>query len=542
MLDFLSAHKTIVLVINVIGLWLSFLVSRQKTKERTNKIFVLMFFLMFFWVNFAYLARLFGQENIQLSELSLRIAWFVTPIFFVSLYLFVIALFKKEKENKNLTSIVIFLGVASSIFTGFTNLIIRGIAFTGVDLAIIYGEGMIPFLGIISFLIFSTLYPLFKNYFNSSRAMREKVQYFLIGIFIFYVGNIVFNIALPLIFNVVELYYFGDYSSIFLLGFTAYAIVEKKLFGIKIALTALLVAVISFLVAVDMVVLTTDLTSRLFKGLLLVTFLYFGYLLIKSVTKEIEYSERLQVAYRDLQKLDKAKSEFISIASHQLRTPLSAIKGYVSMLSEGTYGKLPENTKKPLNNIYKVNERLIKLVNNLLNLSRIEAGKIEPKFNKTSLEEIINEAIYGLERQAKKKNIYVKFNKPQKSLPDILIDRDKMMEVLTNLIDNAIKYTTRGGIILDLKINKVENKKNAVIKIVDTGSGMTEQEISKIFNSFSRGMAGTKLYTEGVGLGLYIAKKFMDLHGGNIKAESGGVGYGSTFTVTIPFKSKNEMK
>ncbi|MFH1643517.1 MAG: ATP-binding protein [Patescibacteria group bacterium] len=536
MIDFLSAHKTIVLIINLVGLWLSFLVNGQEKKEKINKIFVLMFLLMAFWVDFAYLARLFGGANIELSELSLRIAWFVTPPFFVSLYLFVIALFQKEKEYKNLTIIVLLLGIASSILTGFTDLIISDVEFVGENLSIIYGEGMIPFLGIVFFLIYATLQPLFKNYFSSSIIIKQKVQYFLIGIFIFYVGNIVFNIALPLFFNTVNLYYFGDYSAIFLLGFTAYAIVEKKLFGIKIALTALLVALISFLVAIDIAVLTTDLTARIFKSLLLMLFLYFGYLLIKSVTKEIEYRERLQKAYKDLQKLDKAKSEFISIASHQLRTPLSAIKGYVSMLSEGTYGDLPEKTEKPLNNVYKANERLIKLVNNLLNLSRIESGKIELKFDKYSLEEIIEETIDSLKKPVQKKNLYIKFEKPKKSLPKIFMDKSKMVEILTNLIDNAIKYTTEGGITITLKSEKIKEMESAVIKITDTGSGMSQDEISKIFKSFSRGMAGTKLYTEGVGLGLYIAKKFVQMHKGDIKAESKGRNKGSTFTIILPLK------
>jgi len=536
MIDLLSAHKAIVLVINLVGLWLSLLVHRQKVKEKTNKVFVLMFLLMFFWVNFAYLARLFGQEQLQLSELSLRIAWFVTPLFFVALYLFVIALFQKEQEYRGLTRIVLSLGIVSSIITGFTSLIIEGITFVDGGLAIIYGKGMVPFLGIVSFLIYATLHPLFKNYFDSSTTIKRKVQYFLIGIFIFYVGNIVFNIALPLIFNVVRFYYFGDYSAIFLLGFTAYAIVKRRLFGIRVALTALLVALIAFLVIVDIAVLTTDLTTRLFKSLLLVIFLYFGYLLIQSVLREISYRERLQRVNKELKKLDQAKSEFISIASHQLRTPLSVVKGYVSMLSEGTYGSLPPRTQQPVDNIYRSNERLIKLVNDLLSLSRIESGKIEIKLAKASLEEIISNLVEGLRNQANKKNIYLEFRKPEVPLPNIMIDESKIKEVISNIIDNAIKYTDQGGVTITLSRQKTAKQKKAIIEIKDTGLGMSKREISKIFKSFSRGTAGKKLYTAGAGLGLYIAKKFANMHGGDIKAVSEGKSKGSTFYIQLPIK------
>ncbi len=536
MIDFLFAHKAIVLIINLVGLWLSALVYGQKIKEKTNKVFVLMFVLMFFWVNFAYLARMFGQEQVHLSELCLKIAWFVTPLFFVSLYLFVITLFQKEQVYRGLTRLVFLLGIASSIITGFTSLIIEGITFADGDLAIIYGKGMVPFLGIVSFLIYATLYPLFKNYFNSSTTIKRKLQYVLIGIFIFYVGNIVFNIALPLIFNVVRLYYFGDYSAIFLLAFTAYAIVKQELFGIKVVLTALLVGLIALLTIVDILFLTNEILAQLFKSLLLVAFLYFGYLLIQSVIREIHYRERLQKANKELKKLDRAKSEFISIASHQLRTPLGVVKGYVSMLSEGTYGNLPPRTQKPIRNVYRANERLIKLVNDLLSLSRIESGKIEIKLEKASLQKIISNLVEGLKTQADSKNIYLRFDKPKVSLPNISIDEAKIKEIISNLIDNAIKYTTNGGITVTLKKQKLKKQEKAIIEIKDTGLGMTKKEMSKIFESFSRGTAGVKLYAGGAGLGLYIAKKFANMHGGNIKAISEGKGKGSTFYIELPIK------
>ena len=137
-----------------------------------------------------------------------------------------------------------------------------------------------------------------------------------------------------------------------------------------------------------------------------------------------------------------------------------------------------------------------------------------------------------IEIEAKKKNLYLNFEKPKISLPKILIDRGRIKEVLSNLIDNAIKYTQKGGITIRLEI---ANGRLQIV-IADTGEGLTKEEISKLFESFSRGEAGTKFWTEGAGLGFYLARKFVDLHKGKIWAESEGKGNGSTFYIELPIK------
>jgi len=256
---------------------------------------------------------------------------------------------------------------------------------------------------------------------------------------------------------------------------------------------------------------------------------------VKGFSKKLEIkikeaTRELRETYEKLKKLDKAKSEFISIASHQLRTPLTAIKGYIAMLLEGSYGQLPQNSKHPMENVYKSNERLIRLVNNLLNVSRIEAGKMGLTLEKSSLESIILSVIEELEIEAKKKNIYLKFKKPEKTLTEILIDKDKIRQVILNIIDNAIKYTNQGGITINLE----SQLSKLVISVSDTGEGMTKEELASIFETFSRGTAGTLLHTEGAGLGLYIARKFLEMHKGRIWAKSLGKGKGSIFYVELP--------
>ena len=254
--------------------------------------------------------------------------------------------------------------------------------------------------------------------------------------------------------------------------------------------------------------------------------------LVGRIHSERETWEKLRVAYEELKKLDVAKSEFISIASHQLRTPLTAIKGYISMILEKLYGKPPEKMEKPLENIYLSNERLIKLVNDLLNVSRIEAGRMEMKPEKLSIESIITSITEELKNAAKEKGLYLKWEKPKKPLPKIAIDREKIRQVIMNVVDNAIRYTEKGGVTIKCKAQNEKCK----IEISDTGTGLTKYELSKMFESFSRGAAGTRLYTEGVGLGLYIARRLIELHHGKIWAESKGKGKGSTFYIELPIK------
>ncbi len=202
------------------------------------------------------------------------------------------------------------------------------------------------------------------------------------------------------------------------------------------------------------------------------------------------------------------------------------------MITEGTYGKVPKQARGKLENVALSNERLIKLVNDLLSVSRIETGKIELDPKKEDLERVVSQIIDELKINAERKGLYLEFKKPKKKLPEIMLDEGKLRQVILNLIDNAIKYTREGGITVTLE--KSENNKNVMIKMVDTGEGMDEEELSKVFRSFSRGQAGNQLSTEGAGLGLFIARKFIKMHNGKVWAESEGKKKGSQFYIQLP--------
>jgi len=238
----------------------------------------------------------------------------------------------------------------------------------------------------------------------------------------------------------------------------------------------------------------------------------------------------LKKANQELKKLDAAKSEFISIASHQLRTPLTVIKGYISMMLEGNFGALTPEGRDSLDKVYDSNERLIQLVENLLNISRIESGRLQFDYEIMGLEEIIDSVIDELSGNIKKKSLKLNYKKPAKPLPKIRIDDEKIRQVVMNLVDNAIKYTKKGSITVNFE---VVNKKIRFC-VSDSGIGISQEYLPNLFQKFSRGQGTSVIHTEGTGLGLYVAREMVEAHKGKIWAESAGEGMGSKFCFEIP--------
>lgn len=250
-----------------------------------------------------------------------------------------------------------------------------------------------------------------------------------------------------------------------------------------------------------------------------------------KLKKEVKKATaQMRSANEKLKKLDSAKSEFISIASHQLRTPLTIIKGYISMLLEGSFGRLNEKEKEPLTKVYESNERLIQLVEDLLDISRIESGRLQFNFKEMRLEEITDSVVEELTNSAKSKGLDLIYKKPAQPLPKVKIDEEKIRQVVINLIDNAIKYTGRGSVAVSM--DKIDG--GVYFCVADTGAGISEEDLPALFKKFSRGKATSLIDANGVGLGLYVGKMMIEAHHGKIWAESGGRDKGAKFCFTLP--------
>ena len=524
-------NRVFIFLIITSEVWLGLWVYLSNHKKKINQLFCLFTIFNLLWIIFTYLSDISEIPNqIHQAVLFRNLSFAAGFLFFIATYFFAKFFPFKTKGNLLVDSIVLVIGMGFFLISVFTNLIVKNVRPESWGNSPIFGAGAIWGYTAIIFLTLLILTMLLQKYFKLPEKQKLKTQYFLTGVIIFAIGNFIFNVILVSRWKNFPYYYLGNYSAIFLIVFTAYAIIKRQLFNIKIVLTELLVGVIGIILLVQAFTAPNFIWKTL-NGIISILFIILGYLLVKSVLREVKLKEELQKAYLKLQRLDKAKSEFISIASHQLRTPLTAIKGYVSMILEGSYGQIHDKTRIPIENIYKSSERLIKLVNSLLNISRIEAGKIKIDREMISLEDIISSIVDELSVEAKEKNIKLIWKKPESHFPKIMGDKSKIRQAILNIIDNSIKYTTEGFVSISLRINP---KNKIVIEIKDTGLGMTKNESVRLFKSFSRGKAGNRFWTEGAGLGLYIAKKFIKMHNGTIRAKSEGRGKGSTFCIYLP--------
>ena len=546
-------NKILVAVIDLAAIFLVYLVHRHKTKTNISRTFLAMVVSMAVWVNSAYLARLIGPNNPELSFWFLKLAWVATPILFFLLYFFVIFTLDDYRKYKKLNWLILILGISTTFSVAVTDWVLEGISFVDGNFVIDYGIGMIPFLLIIFFFIVTPLYILFKKYFKSSDRTRLKIQYFLVGIFIFYLANISFNIILPIVFKEARFYWLGDYSSIFLLGFIAYAIIKRELFGIKLVFTQVAIGAMAVLLLINFVSSET-IFDYTWKGLLFFAFLFFGWMLIKSVLKEKKQREKLKEAYEELKKLDEAKTDFINIASHQLRTPISVIKGVLSMMREGDLEKFSiEKKKKFIESMWQKALKLEDIIEDILNASQMTSEKYSVKKKKAEqvdVEEMLEKIVEELQITADKKGVDLKLNKPSQDIPEIYAQKDYLREALSNLIDNALKYTPSSKDHLAArqvrdKEGKVEvsldrKESSVLIKIKDNGIGIPKEEISNLFQKFSRASNARDMYTDGSGLGLFVVKEVIEGHRGRVWVKS-KQGEGSTFFISLPINLFQEI-
>lgn len=229
-----------------------------------------------------------------------------------------------------------------------------------------------------------------------------------------------------------------------------------------------------------------------------------------------------------LQELDETKDEFISMASHQLRTPLTSVKGYLSMVLEGDVGKVNKQQNKMLEQAFLSSQRMVYLIADLLNVSRLKTGKFVIDAKETNLADVAETEIEQLRPTARSRDLTLEFHKP-KDFPTLIMDETKIRQVLMNFIDNAIYYTPAGG-----KITVTLEDKGEVIeyKVTDTGIGVPRSERHNLFSKFYRAGNARKARPDGTGLGLFMAKKVVVAQGGAVIFES-EEGKGSTFGFTF---------
>lgn len=248
------------------------------------------------------------------------------------------------------------------------------------------------------------------------------------------------------------------------------------------------------------------------------------------LAREVE----LEAANKRLQETDAIKSEFVSIVAHQLRTPLAGIKWTLDLLINGDMGQLPTDQKSFLFKILDSNERMIRFVNDLLSVSRLESGRLEYNFAPVNLQHVAESVLLDIYPLSNKKQININFVSKGINLPSVSADTEKIRAVFQNLLENAVKYTeSNGEITLELR----KRNEDVLVIVKDNGTGIPKAEQKEIFSRFYRAPSAVKSQAEGSGLGLYLAKAIIEGHKGTIWFESES-GKGTTFYFTLPILRK----
>jgi len=371
---------------------------------------------------------------------------------------------------------------------------------------------------------------------SDDSKVRAQTKPLLYGFLLMFVLIIVCNFILAVLFNVSSFVPLGALFILPFIVFTFYAIAKHELLNIKIVTTEILTFVLVITAFVE-IILSSSFTEIIFRSGVFIALMVFGVLLIRSIMREVEHREKLQVLSEKLKIVDKQKDEFVSMAAHELRAPMTAIKGYLSMIMEGDAGEITEKARGFLADASVTNERLIRLVNNMLNVSRIEEGRMVYQIEKDNMSTVVKSVFAQFTPEAARKGLEFKLNIPREIKDMVEVDSDRLQEVIANLLSNAVKYTEKGLIEVRLK---QPNPNTVRFEVEDTGPGISDVEQAKLFQKFARAESSVGK-TTGTGLGLYICKLLMKKFDGKIGLIS-KEGKGSTFWFELPLVKEESKK
>jgi len=548
-------YKWSVLIASTFFTTFGFFAYWRNRQDRSNQLFGLLSLVFAVWSYFWFVMLVFGKDvnSATLWARLLNLGATLIPVFFLHWILNLLDLYKKYRIFL-LFGYFITLGFS---FFSFSNLYISGV----------HSVAFFPF--------WPTAGPIYKwflffgyfimvgfaarlltgEFFVSQGEKKYQIGYVIVGSFLGFAGGLT---NFPLMYgwnNFWPLVFVGIFLVMASPLVLSYAVIKHRLMDVKIITTEILSVFIAVMVLVDALLAVTRLEFFLKFGLFFGVAI-FGFLLVRGVLNEIKSREKLikmaeslKVANIELQKLDKAKTEFLNIASHQLRTPISVIKGITSMMIEGDLEKIPAEKKQIfIKGIWEKSQKLESIINDILNAAEMTNQEYTAKIKQDEhfdLMIFLREIIEEFQPLVKEREIDLVLDPASES---VLISGEKeyLHEALSNLIDNAIKYTPstgansesrdkrseRGKIVVTVK----KNYDDAIIEIVDNGMGIPAKEIPELFKKFSRASNARNMYTDGSGLGLFIVKEIIEGHGGRINLTS-EINKGTAFHIKLPIRA-----
>jgi signal transduction histidine kinase len=537
----LSVTNLIVVIFSVcINFFLAYHVYHQDKTSYTNRFFAILAITLSIWLSIIYTSTVLNQNAFSVTfwpKLSLFFAAPMTMFFFFFAHTFPAHKFTLKKQWVKLSafSTGIVMAVAVSPYS-FDYIIFNETYKTVAKI------GMAPFAILTTIFSIASVYQFVRRFHTSDAQTKKQLQYITTGLLLM-TGMITLTILIPVIFyDNNQFVVFSPIYTLIFLGLTAYAIVKHKLFDIKVLATEIFVVILTIFFFTRLF-LANSFNGFVLELIFFLSTIFFGNLLIRSVSNEVHQRNKVAILNQTLEKkntqlqeLVDLKTEFIGIASHQLRTPLTVLRGLLDMQYNGDLKDLPEKRQRELqHNMLVSASRLTTLINDLMDSTKMEGG-ISLELQELDTHKLIKQVANELQDNFKKKNLRLSITSDGKSG---LIEADPkfLHEALTNIVDNAEKYTLEGGILIN---TKKTNADTLEISITDTGIGLTEDDHKKLYIKFSRGIRSQAIHTEGSGLGVYIIKRIIEAHNGKLEYQSEGEGKGTTVTITLPIKQPKE--
>jgi len=462
--------------------------------------------------------------NVSFSAVSL------IPAFLI---LFILSF--RNKLDKKKTWLVLSPAVVMAVLVNMPGSISRAIR-TDRGYIEVLNYGYLLWVFDIYFFIYAGIlfYLLIRARIEASGIQKVQLKYLIFGFATSLFFGSLFNIILPL----VGIYQFNNLGPVFILFMSstmAYAATRHYLQEVQVIFSEIWAFMLVFIVLVLLLVRPTVFNLFLFALILGVCVMFIRSVLSEAKKNEvlIKQKKQLEDDKEELKTLDKLKDDFLKMATHELNTPVTVIQGKMSMIFDENLGNFDPNHKEFLEPVFKNSSRLIELIRGILDSLKIDQGEMAVTLIETDLVEVTTKIIEKTKKEAVKKNVEMIFNSPKEEIPPLKVDGLKIQNVIQNLLSNAIKFSPEGGrVITDLGIFDG----HLVVSVADSGVGISEEDQRHIFEKFyqaKRFDLESPQEQQGTGLGLYISKKFIEMHKGKMwfKSEEGK---GSKFFFALP--------
>lgn len=531
------------LAVGVSVFLLGVLVYANDRTKLTNSLFFYITIVMIAWIGSVLIAV--QQRSELVSLISERLALGFVAILVFLAYRFVYNFPRPHKDFEEPVTLFTLITISMFVLTAFTDFVLSDVRELANGMQKNeYNLGSWFFTAYFIGYSIGGLYTLFtkRKYLNDLE--RLQTRYIILGFGISSTLLFLTNFVLPRILGNAYSAQFGPIALIFFVALSAYTILRHRLFHVKVVATGFSIFAIWLFLFIRILLLDTG-KEFIVDSILLLMVGVLGVFLIRGVYKEIEQTENMEVVMKKLRRanakletLDSMRREFISFTSHQIRQPLTAMKGFANLIAIGAYGDIPDRAKDAARKIQIATDQLNGLVNNLLDARAIEEGKMTYTFRPTALVEFVSAIAKNFEIVAKDKKLEFSFDAPQEEIM-VNVDDMKFREAIKNLIDNAFKYTREGAVRVSIE---KEEKGTVLISVKDSGIGMTPKLIGKLFQKFVRDKDVALQGIMGTGLGLYITREIVEAHHGAIWVESEGPRMGSTFRIRLKVHKEAAVK